>query len=134
MTPFLIGFLLAVAVAFFAHWVGFDRDRAFYATVLAVVASYYGLFAILGGSMPSLGGESLVMVGFLVLSVLGFKFTPWLLVVGLAGHGVFDYFHGHFIANPGLPAWWPMFCMTYDVTAAAGLAWLLWRKRAVLPN
>jgi hypothetical protein len=43
------------------------------------------------------------------------------------GHGVFDFFHGHVVSNPGVPAWWPMFCLTYDITAAIYLAWLLCR-------
>jgi hypothetical protein len=50
-------------------------------------------------------------------------------VVALAGHGVFDFIHAAVIANPGVPDWWPEFCLTYDVTAAAYLAWLLKSKR-----
>lgn len=41
----LIGLSLAFAVAIFGRIAGFDRDRAFYPTVLIVVASYYVLFA-----------------------------------------------------------------------------------------
>ena len=36
-----IGSLLSVVVSVFARSVGLDRDRAFYPTVLIVVASYY---------------------------------------------------------------------------------------------
>lgn len=132
MLPYLIGFLLATGVFLFGRFVGLDRDRAFYATILIIVASYYGLFAIVGGSMSALGAEAVAIVGFMLLAVLGFKFSPWLLVAGLAGHGIFDFFHGGFITNPGLPPWWPPFCMTYDVTAAAGLAWLLLRAPGTL--
>ena len=28
------------------------------------------------------------------------------------------------MTNPGVPAWWPAFCLGYDVAAAAILAWL----------
>jgi hypothetical protein len=28
-----------------------------------------------------------------------------------------------------VPRWWPEFCLAYDVTAAAYLAWLLKRRR-----
>ena len=35
-----IGSLLSVVVAVFARSVGLDRDRAFYTTVVIVVASY----------------------------------------------------------------------------------------------
>ena len=126
--PYLIGVLVALAVAIFARLVGFERDRAFYPTVLIVVASYYALFAVMGGSMSALVAESVAIVVFGLLAVFGFKRSPWLLVIGLAGHGVFDFFHGRFIANPGVPVWWPAWCLSYDVTAAAYLAWLLRRK------
>ena len=35
--------------------------------------------------------------------------------------------------NAGMPAWWPAWCLAYDVGAAAGLAWLL-RHRLVANN
>ena len=47
---YLIGVILSLAVAGFAAVVGFDRERAFYPTVLIVVASYYILFAAMGAS------------------------------------------------------------------------------------
>jgi hypothetical protein len=46
-------------------------------------------------------------------------------VVALAAHGIFDLVHGSAIPNPGVPTWWPEFCLAYDVTAAVYLAWLL---------
>lgn len=125
----LIGVLLALSVSIFATVVGLDRDRAFYATVTIVVASYYGLFAVMGGSRDTLIAECIVIAGFVLVAALGFRFNLWLLVVALAGHGVFDLVHGHVITNPGVPAWWPMFCSTYDITAAGYLAWLLFRER-----
>jgi hypothetical protein len=123
--PYLAGIVLAVTVSGLATLIGLDRDRAFYPTVLVVVASYYVLFAVMGGSGHALVVETLVMTGFLLVAVIGFKKSLWLVVAALAAHGVFDLFHGHLVANPGVPAWWPAFCLTYDVTAAAFLAWLL---------
>ena len=124
----LIGIGLALAVALYATLIGLDRERAFYSTVLAVVGSLYGLFAVLSGSTQTLLLESIGIAAFLLLSALGFKFSEWLLVAGLFAHGVFDFFHGHLIANAGVPAYWPDFCMSYDLTAAAYLAWLIWRR------
>lgn len=126
---YLIGTVLALGVGVFATIVGLDRDRAFYPTVTVVVASYYALFAILGGSMEALAVESIVMVAFLVAAIAGFRRSLWLVVAALAAHGVFDLVHGHLIANPGLPAWWPQFCSAYDLVAAAYLAALLARSR-----
>jgi hypothetical protein len=112
-----------------ATYVGFDCDRAFYPTVMIVIASYYGLFVVMGGSMQALILESVVMAGFLLLSILGFRFNLWSVVAGLCAHGVFDVFHGRFISNPGVPVWWPMFCLTYDIATAEYLAWLLNRSK-----
>jgi len=53
----------------------------------------------------------------------------WIVVAGLAAHGLFDLLHPQLIDNPGVPSFWPMFCMAYDVVAAACLAFLLRRDR-----
>ncbi len=121
----LVGALLAFAVGLFATAIGLDRDRAFYSTVTIVIASYYALFAVMGASTHAVVLESVVGTVFLVVAVLGFRSSLWVVVVALAAHGAFDLAHGRVISNPGVPSWWPAFCLTYDVTAAAYLAWLL---------
>jgi hypothetical protein len=126
---YLVGAFLALTVSVVATLVGLDRDRAFYPTLMIVIASYYGLFAVMGGSTRALTIESVVMAGFLLISILGFKLNLWILVAALFVHGIFDYVHGFLISNPGVPAWWPMFCLTYDVAAAGYLAWLLKSSR-----
>ena len=122
-----VGAALALGVALFAALVGLDRDRAFYSTVLIVVASYYVLFAVMAGSVSALVPELAAMAVFVGLAAIGFKHSMWLVVIGLAGHGLFDFLRGGLIANPGVPPWWPMFCLSYDVVAAACLAWLITR-------
>jgi len=123
--PFVVGIAASAGVAVFARIVGLDRDRAFYPTVMIVIALYYVLFAVMTGSIQTVLAESVVMVMFAAAAVAGFKSTPWIVVVALAGHGVFDAVHGALIENAGVPAWWPAWCLAYDVGAAAGLAWLL---------
>jgi hypothetical protein len=129
---YLIGIVLSVVVAVFARRVGLDRDRAFYPTVLIVVALYYVLFAAMTGSVHTVLLESLVMTVFAIAAVVGFKSSAWIVVIGLAGHGVLDAVHGNVVANSGVPVWWPAFCGAYDVGAAAILAWLV--KRELLTN
>ena len=125
----LVGALLAIAVGLLATVSGLDRDRAFYPTVAIVVASYYSLFAAIGASTRALVLESLVGVAFLAVAILGFRSSLWLVVMALGGHGVFDLAHGAVISNPGVPGWWPAFCLAYDATAAGYLAWLLMNGR-----
>jgi hypothetical protein len=125
---YLIGVAAATLVCVFAMLVGFDRDRAFYPTLLALFPTYYMLFAVMGNSMPALGWESLIGVVFFLLAVAGFKNNLWLVVAGLAGHGVFDFFHHLLIRNPGVPMWWPGWCLSFDVVAGVFLAALLMRR------
>ena len=125
---YLIGGILALAVGGLATVVDLDRDRAFYPTVLIVISSYYPLFALMGGSHPALVLESSVATAFLVWAIVGFRYSLWLIVPALASHGILDVVHGQVIANPGVPVWWPPFCLTYDVGAAAYLAVLLLRR------
>ena len=125
-----IGIVLALIVGSVATLIGLDRDRAFYPVVTIVIASYYALFAVMGGSMQVVIVESVVAAAFLGVALAGFKSTLWLVVIGLAAHGVFDLIHPHLYANPGVPVWWPSFCLAYDLVAAAYLAWLLGSKKA----
>jgi hypothetical protein len=135
MVSYLVGVGLALAVCVFATLVGLDRDRAFYPLMTLIVASYYILFAVMGGSGTVLGAESAVVLLFVGAAVVGFKLNLWVVAGALFGHGVFDGFHAHLIANPGVPSWWPGFCLAYDVTAAGYLALLLSRSRVpVRPN
>jgi hypothetical protein len=126
--PYVVGIVFSLSVAVFARRVGFDRDRAFYPTVLIVIALYYVLFAAMSGSVRTVLLESTVMTAFTIAAVAGYKSSAWLVVGGLAGHGVFDALHGDVLENAGVPLWWPAFCLAYDLGAAAGLAWILTRR------
>ena len=125
---YLIGVVLSLVVFAFALLTGLDRDRVFYPTVLVVIATYYILFAVMGTSGHAILIESLVVSFFLAIGVAGFKTNLWLVVAALAGHGVFDFFHHLFIENPGVPVWWPGFCLSFDVLAGGFLAMLLMRR------
>jgi hypothetical protein len=70
---YLVGIVLALSICLATTLVGFDRDRAFYPTLLTVIASYYGLFAVIGGSNQSLLLECFGIGSFFVVSILGFR-------------------------------------------------------------
>ena len=129
MLPYVVGIVLSIGVAVFARWVRFDRDRAFYPTVLIVIASYYVLFAAMIGSVETVLLESIVMAVFVIVAVAGFRGSPWIIVGGLAAHGVQDAVHSYIVANAGVPAWWPAWCLAYDIGAAGALGWLLLRAK-----
>lgn len=129
----LIGAVLALAIGFFATTSGFDKDRAFYPTVTIVIAGYYVLFAVMAQSQTALLTELGFAAVFTAMAVTGFRLSLWWVVFALAAHGVFDWVRGSelaaAIANPGVPSWWPPFCLTYDVVAAIYLSWLIKSRR-----
>jgi hypothetical protein len=119
---YFTGAVLALTAGGFAIVSGFDRGRSYYPTVLIVVASYYCLFAVLGGSNAALWRDAAIMSVFAVAAVVGFRTSLWVVVAGLFGHGAMDFVHHFLTANPGVPAWWPGFCAAFDITAAGFLA------------
>ena len=123
--PYLIGIVLSAGVFLLARLVGLDRDRAFYPTVMMVIAAYYVLFAAMSSSTTAILVESAAALAFIVAAIAGFRSSLWIVAVALAAHGVFDAVHGSLVQNPGVPAWWPAFCLAYDVGAAVGLAFIL---------
>ena len=126
--PIVIGLGLALAVSIAFGLAGIGRERGFYPVVLVVVASYYDLFAVMGASPRALFWDSVIFVGFVAAAYWGFKKNLWIVAAALAGHGILDLAHAHVLTNPGVPKWWPMFCLSYDVAAALYLGLLLSRS------
>ncbi len=115
MLPFVVGVLTAVAVAALGKYTRFDQDRSFYPTVLIIIASYYILFAVMGGSRHALAWELVVAAAFSTVAIIGALHVPVLAGVGIVAHGLFDLVHHTMIEDAGVPDWWPSFCGAVDV-------------------
>jgi hypothetical protein len=89
-----------------------------YALGLALIASIYIGFAVADGRPKVIAVESTVAFTFVLIAAVAVTGTPWLLVVGLAGHGLKDAWQHRrqFVANT---RWWPPFCMVVDFVVAA---------------
>lgn len=89
-----------------------------YALGLVVIASVYIGFAVADGRLMVLAVETGVASFFIVVAAAAITGTAWLLVVGLAGHGLKDLWQhrSQFVANT---RWWPPFCCVVDVVVAA---------------
>jgi hypothetical protein len=131
---YLIGLLLSLAVGGVATLIGWGRDRSFYSTVLIVIASYYILLAVMGASQGTLWMEIAFAFGFSLFAILGFKRNRWFVVAARVAHGFFDFIHYLFIANPGVPSWWPGFCIAFDAVLGTFLALRLMTRPDVLPK
>ena len=92
-----------------------------YALGLALIAAIYIGFAVADGRTEVVAVETVVASLFVVVAAVGVTGSAWLLVAGLAGHGLKDLWQHRtrFVANT---RWWPPFCATVDVVAAALIA------------
>jgi hypothetical protein len=91
-----------------------------YALGLALIAAVYIGFAVADGRPGVVAVETGVAAAFVVVAaaVTG---SAWLLLAGLAGHGLKDLWQHRtgFVANT---RWWPPFCAAVDFAAAALIA------------
>src|SRR4051812_12804186 len=89
-----------------------------YAVGLVAIASVYIGFAVADGRPKVIAVESSVTFAFVLVGAAAVTQSPWLLVAGLAGHGVKDLWQHrtHFVSGP---RWWPPFCMVVDWVVAA---------------
>ena len=131
---FVVGVVLALLVCGAAWWLGMDRERVFYPTILIVIASYYVLFAVIDGRTAIVLPELAIAALFTAIAVAGFKRQLWLVVAALAGHGVMDFFHHVLVRNTGVPPGWPGFCLAFDVTAAGFVGCLLQLRAQAAPQ
>lgn len=92
-----------------------------YALELAVIASVYVGFAVADGRPRIVAAESFVAGVFIVTAAVGLTGSPWLIVLGLAGHGVKDAWQ-HRTGFVRGTRWWPPFCLVVDWVAAALIA------------
>jgi hypothetical protein len=92
-----------------------------YALGLALIASIYIGFAVSDGRPRVIAVESTVAAMFVIVAAAAVTASPWLLVIGLAGHGLKDLWQHRrlFVANT---RWWPPFCLVVDWIAAAIIA------------
>lgn len=129
-----IGIALGLAIAAAATFIGFDRDRSFYPTVLTAIAVYYVLFAVMEQSYEVLAFEAIVAGGFLIAAIAGFKLNLWIIAAALIIHGMFDYSHVWFVENSAVPDWWPGFCLAIDTTLGLWLAAVLIKRSNQSPK
>jgi hypothetical protein len=89
-----------------------------YALGLAVIASIYIGFAVADGRLKVIAVESGVASAFVIVAAAAITGSPWLLVAGMAGHGLKDLWQHrtHFVDGT---RWWPPFCMVVDWVVAA---------------
>ena len=121
MKPVAWGIVVGVLQAASPLAVPWLDPATVYALGLALIAAIYIGFAVADGRPRRIAVESVVAGVFVVVAAAAVTGSPWLLVLGLAGHGVKDLWQHrtHFVAGT---RWWPPFCLVVDWVAAAIIA------------
>jgi hypothetical protein len=99
-----------------------------YSIGLIVLPSLYALFALRAGE-HRIGGEEMLYGAPFLLAGLVFAFVKVRYSAVFVGafwilHGAYDLIHGQLVANPGVPAWYPVWCCSVDVVVGGYLFWL----------
>ena len=86
-----------------------------------MIAFIYIGFAVADGRSEVIAVECGVAGLFVVIAAAGITGSAWLLVIGLAGHGLKDWWQhrSQYVANT---RWWPPFCAAVDLVVAAIIA------------
>src|SRR5690242_3964976 len=97
------------------------EPKTVYALGIALIAAIYIGFSVADGRWHVIAIETIVAGSFVVVAAMSVSGPAWLLVLGLAGHGLKDLWQHrtHFVRNT---RWWPPFCATVDFVAAGILA------------
>jgi hypothetical protein len=119
--PIICGALVGVAQSAtpLAFW--WLDPRTVYAMGLVFIAAVYIGFAVADGRPKVIAVETGVASIFVVIAALAVTGSVWLIVIGLAGHGLKDLWQHRrqFVADT---RWWPPFCLVVDWVAAAIIA------------
>ena len=132
------GLIATIAIIGLGYATRQGRSLAFYGSLLIVIALGYVLFAAMAGVPRTIGIESAIAAVFIGIAVAA---TRWenvrtagvLMATGLAAHGVYDLVHAAVVANPVVPAWWPLFCGIVDLLLGTWLIVLLGRGLLATP-
>ena len=92
-----------------------------YALTLTIIAAVYIGFAVADGRGTVIAVESAVATVFVVLAAAALTGPAWLLVLGLFGHGLKDFWQHRrqYVTNT---RWWPPFCLVVDWVVAGVIA------------
>ena len=92
-----------------------------YAMGLVFIAAVYIGFSVADGRSTVIAIETAVATVFVLVAAAAVTGPAWLLVAGLTGHGLKDFWQHRTQFVTGT-RWWPPFCAAVDWVAAAILA------------
>lgn len=117
--PALVGLLLALATVVAVALLGRPRGPELLAVLLVAAAAVYPGAALAHGTRRTLVIETLVMIAFAAIALLGLWHSLTLLAIGYFGHAGWDLLHHRRRIGAAVGSKFPPFCLVYDVAVGA---------------
>ena len=124
----LVGAICGVLIVFTMHHNGILSERSGAAMLLAAVASFYPVFAVIAGDPLAILLHLAVFLTFSTLALRGFHQGLTLIAGGLIAHGFFDI--SVMLVHITGPVWWPAFCASLDIVVGASILRLIQTGKA----
>lgn len=132
MIELLIGVILALLAIFGVSKLSLSNHS--YSLMLFSLPLIYAGFGVYAGDAAAVMKEMLWGVPFFIAAALCIYSRKKAFIVLLASfwflHGAYDVFHDVLLINPGVPSWYPVFCLGFD--AVVGSYLLLYINRVTL--
>lgn len=126
MIEALIGAAVGVLTIASARFI--RGERWLYSLGLLTLPSLYASFALQAGEQAVGVREMIYGVPFivagLVFTLVSVRHSAVVVGVFWLLHGLYDLAHSQLFTNPGVPAWYPIFCFVVDAVIGVYLLWL----------
>ena len=122
----LNGLVLAALSIIVHQFLSQQRAMEMTSFLMVLIGSVYYGFALLDKNKHARMIEMLVATFFVLLGIFGLWFSPWLLVIGLALHGLWDLLHHNKSRHLSkIPGWYVPFCSSYDFIMSVYIGYIL---------
>lgn len=124
----LIGAVCGIVTVFVMFRSQMLSERSGAAMLLAAIAAFYPVFAVIDADPLAFGLHFAIFLGFAALALRGFQQGLYLIAGGLIAHGIFDI--GLVFTQVTGPVWWPAFCASFDIVAGGAIIRLIQTGKA----
>lgn len=124
----LIGAICGIVIVFVMFRSGMLAERSGAAMLLAAIAAFYPVFAVIDADPLAVALHLAIFAGFTALALRGFRDGLYIIAGGMIAHGIFDI--GLMFTQITGPAWWPAFCASLDIVAGGAIIRLIQTGKA----
>lgn len=126
-STFLGIFLALVFIKVFRHRSPME-ERQLYGKVLIAMQAVYVVLVVCFFDLGEFMIEFIALVLFIWIARVSMVKSTWILAIGFAMHGIWDFVHEWYRVTSAVPKWYLQICMIFDWVLAAYIlySWRCW--------